>query len=103
MPVIAVDFDGVLHDTSTTKPPELGRPIQDATTGMMQLRRKGYKLIVFSSRAVNPGVRAQMSDWLKSHRILFDDITNEKPIADYYIDDKAITFKSWPQTLQEVK
>ena len=47
-----------------------------------------------------------MDEWLRAHNVrqYVDDITHEKPRAQYYIDDKAIEFKdNWAEILQRIE
>jgi hypothetical protein len=42
-------------------------------------------------------------EWLNYYEIPYDEVTAIKPNADYYIDDKAIRFHNWEQTMQEIQ
>ena len=47
-----------------------------------------------------------VEEWLKKHDVyhLVQEITHEKPRAEYYIDDKAIEFKNnWKEILERIK
>lgn len=102
MLVIAVDFDGVLHDYKSVNWPELGREILDAQPSMLRLARKKHELIIFSARAYDEESRNLIGQWLDEHRIPYHKITNIKPGADYYLDDKAIRFESWTEALRQL-
>lgn len=95
---LAIDFDGVIHDKDH---PLVGRrmggPIADAKEALIRLKQLGYKIIVFSVWADKPKV---IADWMNYYKIPFDEITNIKPQAKYYIDDKAVRFINWPDTLK---
>jgi phosphoglycolate phosphatase-like HAD superfamily hydrolase len=90
---IAIDFDGVIHLYSNGfqgldnvyDPPTPG-----ARVALEQLKTLGYRLIIVSSRPVEPIKR-----WLKQHRLehFFDDVSNTKHPAKYYIDDHALRFE----------
>jgi hypothetical protein len=41
-----------------------------------------------------------VAEWLKFYKIPHGEITALKPNADYFIDDKAIHFDSWDETLR---
>jgi hypothetical protein len=45
-----------------------------------------------------------VQEWLIKHNLnqFISEITCEKPRACYYIDDKAIEFKSWKTTLNKI-
>ena len=39
--------------------------------------------------------RKQITDWLELYKIPYDDLTNQKPPAIAYIDDRAVRFTNW--------
>lgn len=52
-------------------------------------------MVVFSCRATDPEGKAAIESWLTVKGIKVDGVTNEKPHADFYLDDKAIRFTTW--------
>lgn len=99
-PVIAVDFDGVLHDTTTTAPGrKLGTPQPGAQAGMIKLSGMGYKLVIWSLRGSHD---KHVRDWLDYYQIPYDDITDIKISASLYIDDKALRHTDWHTTMRKV-
>ena len=92
---LAVDFDRVLHDTDN---PVMGRrmgaPMEGAVASMWALRRRGYRLVVFTTNRIAP-----VTDWLDYYQVAYDDVTNTKPDADIYIDDKALRHVNWTDTM----
>lgn len=111
---VAIDFDGVIHqyskgwhDGSVYDP-----PVPGALQALAQLRRL-YAIAIFTTREVY-----QVGDWFVDHgcndvtcvwtppfwsdqtRIL---ITNIKPAASVYIDDRALRFVNWDQTMSDLK
>ena len=93
---IAVDFDGVLADPIT------GKPLPDALDTMDFLANRGTKLIIFSARATSDIGRQRIIDWCQHHAVRVSEITGKKPMADLYIDDKAIHHTSWMTTVDEI-
>jgi len=96
--IIAVDFDGTLHDAQY---PAIGSPLPGAVEVMQQLRKDGHTLIIWTCRA---GVYYdEMLQWLDMMQIPFD-LVNEhdsgvlkafgvdtrKIYADIYIDDHNV-------------
>ena len=70
-----------------------------------------YKLIIFTCKAKpdrplidNKTGKELISEWLSKYNLLqyVDDITSEKPRAKYYIDDKAVYFLNWENTINEI-
>jgi ribonucleotide monophosphatase NagD (HAD superfamily) len=108
---IAVDFDGVLHLYSKGWN---GGEIYDevvpgAKQAMEQLKAAGHKIYIFSTRSnkifhKEGNQDKLMKDWLEKNEIPFDKIwTFGKPMADLFIDDRAIGFRgNWQQTIKEV-
>ena len=98
---IAIDFDGVVHLYSKSfqglynayDPPTHGT--YDA---LLRLKEKGYRLIIVSSRDVDT-IREWLAKYEMSH--FFDDVTNIKHPAKYYIDDHAIRFPRGEQNAWE--
>ena len=96
--IIAIDFDGVIHDAERpVKGRRMGAPIAGARETIEKLRwRLGAKIIVFTARAGEKETNA-VRDWLNFYEIDHDEITNIKPIADIYLDDKAVRFTTWAE------
>jgi phosphoglycolate phosphatase-like HAD superfamily hydrolase len=105
---IAVDFDGVIHRYSkgfqgldnAYDPPTKG-----TRAALTELKNLGYRLIIVSSRPTNI-----IKKWLKQEEMshFFDEVSNVKHPAKYYIDDHAIFFDKkahdpWDKTLAIIK
>jgi len=101
--VIAVDFDGVIHDFKNPIPHRrMGGPVAGAKEAMERLASMGYHIVIFTVWGGTEAGRKTIADWCNYYEVPFDDITNIKPNASYYIDDKAIRFESWDQALSEI-
>jgi len=89
---LALDFDGVIHRYSkgfqglqnAHEPPREGT--RDA---LEEFVRRGYRLIIVSSRPV-PVIKAWLHKYNMEH--YFDEVTNIKQPAKYYVDDHAVHF-----------
>lgn len=110
---IAIDFDGVLHQYSKgwlKVDYVYDPPVAGAAQALIKLKEQGYKIYVFSVRTnsiYHKDAKHQakiMAEWLQEHGIPYDRIwTFSKPLADIYIDDRAIGFRGdWQQTMQEI-
>jgi hypothetical protein len=92
------DFDGVIATYDGFKGFDiLGEPIEDTIQAMRDLKERGYYLVVFTTR---PATQI-LVDWLKKNKVPYDDLnrntknpmlTSNKPIADVYIDDRAVRY-----------
>lgn len=112
---VAVDFDGVIHryskgwhDGSIYDPPMPG-----ADRALEHLFYAGCKIIIYSTRLTDrlvdgvhkPSQIAQVMSWWTSHGLCKQvEFWTElgKPLAHVYIDDRAVHFKDWTSTLEEV-
>ena len=98
---LVIDFDGTIV---THAFPYIGAAKPGAIDTINKLAND-YNIIICSCRN-NPKIRHQgnidtfveMEKWLIEKGVKFDEIddgTTGKPIADYYIDDRAIGFTDW--------
>jgi predicted phosphatase len=89
---IAIDFDNVLHDYDGWKDGTIyGKPVKDSVKMTKLLVDRGFKLVVFTTREDTKAV----SKWLQKNGFVQMDVTNVKPIAVAYIDDRGIRFTNW--------
>ena len=92
---LAIDFDGVIHDyKNPVAERKMGLPMEGAKRCLDNYRMMGFKIIIHSVWGDKDGI---MGEWFKYYNIPYDLITNIKPTADYYIDDKAVKFTSWKE------
>ena len=102
---IAIDFDGVIHAYSKGfqgLENAYDSPHPGAINAITTLYEKGYRLIVVSSRPAHV-----IRPWLEKFELInyFDEVTNVKRPAAFYIDDHAVEFKkgsdsSWTRALE---
>ncbi len=107
---ICIDFDGTLCDFAF---PGIGTIKKGAKDAMKLFKYMGYYIIIYSCRTSHrhyeifggdpdsptlerPHV-IEMKNWLDENGIVYDEIddgSKGKPLADYYVDDKAIRFEN---------
>lgn len=89
-PTLAVDFDGVIHIGGHGMPGEVEGQMSDGCAQALKQLSERYRLVVFTARQDFAAVRR----WLVTQKIsdLIDDVSNVKPQALAYIDDRAIHF-----------
>ena len=93
--VFAIDFDGVVHDhVHPVAGFKMGPPMEGAKEVLTLLKKAGHTIIIHTVKGDNPGF---VMDWMNHYKIPFDDVTRQKPVADYYIDDRAVKFTSWKE------
>jgi len=98
--IVAVDFDGVICQyVEGPVAGEFGDVIPGAKRAIAALRSMGRKVIVYTVREEIDLVLA----YLDAHGILVDGVTNRKPRAHVYVDDRAITFNgNWDSILPAI-
>lgn len=110
---IAVDLDGVIFEYDEWKGIDhFGKPMKGVRKSLRYLKYSlGYRIVIYTARA-NPAISAQYTEGELLHKILnilrknnipFDQVSTRKPIAEFYIDDRAVRFKSWPRTVRFIK
>ncbi len=102
--LIAIDFDGVIHRYSEGYHDGTcyDVPMTGAFRAIRKLRAKGYEVVVFTARTNEDG---EVSEWFEKHWPVepeygdIPEITNVKPAAIAFIDDRAIRFTNWQDML----
>ena len=109
---LAIDFDGVIHDHNLGfhDGTVYGDPIPGAIEAVKKLSKK-YKIVIFTCKAnpKRPLIDGKTGpeliwEWLEKHDLksCVEDVTYDKINALYYIDDKAISFNNWDNTLKHL-
>lgn len=100
--IIAIDFDGVIHDyKNPIEGRRMGKPIEGTLEALAKLEGDDCRIIVFSTWAHEGGMKV-IQDFMNYYKLPYHEITNIKPQADVYIDDKAIRFTTWEEVLTKV-
>ena len=94
-PIIALDFDAVLHKYNGWNGGKLDRPIDGAKEAVEKLLLRGFRVVVFSTRDSE-----QIRPWLKEFEFPELEICSEKPPFVALLDDRAICFRGrWTNAL----
>lgn len=100
-PIVCVDLDGVLNAFDGWKGAGFFHPPRPGARGFLaELNRLGYQVVVFTVRW-GPDVES----WLARSGLaeFVSMVTDKKPAAHVYIDDRAICFDGdFAKTLQQV-
>lgn len=95
-PTIAVDFDGVLN--SNEQGYHEGRitdlPVQGAVQWVWDMVGD-FDVVVFTCRASTDDGYFQVCCWLAEHGFPTVKVTDKKPVAEWYLDDRAIRFEGY--------
>jgi len=97
---IMVDLDGVICTEERTFERALAQPIDGAREALQQLKAAGHTIIVYTGRGW-PEYR-MTRQWLDDHGMVYDAIHMAKPIAHVWIDDRAVRFTDWADTLKQL-
>lgn len=100
MAVIAIDIDGVICEEEKTFDKPLALPISGAVESINSLFGSGNTIILWTARGWEQ-YRITVA-WLEKYKVNYHSLIMGKPIVDIFIDDRAIGFKSWHQTLNEI-
>lgn len=102
--ILAIDFDGVIHDDKHPIPgKKMGPPIEGAKEALLSFRDLRHRIVIYTRRAIRPGSTTHVRSWCVYYGIPFDDVTGQKPDADVYIDDKAIRFDNWTEVRKALR
>ncbi len=94
---IMVDLDGVLCTEEMFHDRPLAKPIDGACDALRKLRAAGHVIVIYTARGW--GEYRVTERWLQDHGFEYDGLHMGKPVADVWIDDRAVGFKNWPDTL----
>jgi hypothetical protein len=110
---IMIDFDGVIssYKHGWNNGELTDKPNPGAKEALDKLHNDGYEIVIFTTRAskehnLNPSsfqLIEALEKWLNKYNIYYDRITSDKLGAVAYIDDRAIRFENWNQTLNDFK
>jgi len=97
-PTICVDFDGTVvdHDWPRTGPLNIKPGVKEA---LLKLHELDFKIVIYSCRSNLEAFGSdmyfkEMQAFLQDNDIYYDEIaTVPKPLAVWYIDDKAIPYR----------
>jgi len=109
---VAVDFDGVIHshELGFHDGTIYGTPIEGSLEALKTLSSK-YKIVLYTAKAKadRPLINGKTGIelvwlWLTKYNMdsYISEVTAEKPRAICYIDDKAIRFLNWEQSLKDI-
>jgi len=94
---IATDLDGIIVEYDGWKGPEHFGKLQEGVKERLRRLSRDHDLILFSCRMANTEAAAHVYNFLEREGILnyFKNLTAVKPLADYFLDDKACS--SWEE------
>src|SRR4051812_26449770 len=100
-PIACVDLNGVLDAYTGWKgETHFDAPRPGAREFLEALQRRGYRIIIFTTR-----YHEDVWRWVKQHALedLVADVTDRKPAAHVFVDDRAVCFRGdFHATLREI-
>lgn len=96
---IMVDLDGVICTEEAFFDRPLAEPIEGARQALHQLRAAGHTVVIYTARAW--GEYRVARRWLEEHGFEYDGLHMGKPVANVWIDDRAIRFTNWQDVLAQ--
>jgi uncharacterized HAD superfamily protein len=91
--VIFIDIDGTICDERKTFDRPLAVPLFMAIEKVNELYEKGNTIVFWTARGWEQYNITK--HWLLQHGFKHHQLMMGKPIADMFIDDRAIQFKGW--------
>ncbi len=99
---IAIDFDGVINKYDGWKGYEhFDKPLPGARGFLEELQKRGYEVVIHTARNMQ-----HVEMWFEENGMshLIERVSNHKPPAIAYVDDRAVRFNgNYAQTLEDIK
>lgn len=109
MLVIALDFDGTLCENEFPLIGNQNQNQKELMKKMISMREEGHKVILYTCRGDTDDYKclSEAIEWCREQGLVFDAINENiptikkisgyspKPLADWYIDDKALNVLDW--------
>jgi hypothetical protein len=94
---IIIDLDGTICTEEKMFSRSLAKPIKKSIESVNSLFKAGHTIIIYSARN---WIEYEMTlNWLLIHKVKFHQLIMGKPQGDVWIDDRAIAFDNWENTL----
>ncbi len=99
--ILAIDFDGTIHDNLNPVPGRrMGPPIPGAKEALEYYHNQGHTIHIYT--IWDPSKHYAIMDWMVYYRIPFDLVTNRKQNAHVYVDNRAVRFTDWGETVENI-
>lgn len=97
---IIIDLDGTICTEEKSFSRSLAKVQVGAYEAITKLYNDGHTIIIYSGRT---WMEYEMTvDWLLKNKIPYHQLVMGKPIGDVWIDDRALHFENWADTLKKL-
>ena len=97
---IAIDLDGVLNNYTKFDENYIP-PIKNGAKEFIENLSKNYDLVLFTNRSPKKATKWLIENGIDTY---FSEVTNIKPYAVMYVDDRSIPFRGdYDKTLEDIK
>lgn len=97
---IIIDLDGTICSEEKTYSRSLALPKEGAKEAVNKLFDAGNTIIIYSART---WMEYEMTKhWLDHNGIKHHQLILGKPIGDVWIDDRALRFENWKETIEKL-
>lgn len=97
---LIIDLDGTICEERPTFERGLAKPKMLAVEALRRFKAWGHHITIYTARGWREYDMTKA--WLDDHNIPYDNLICGKPVYDIWIDDRAIRFKGWMETYEEV-
>lgn len=97
---LLIDFDSTLAEEHEDG--SIGKPLLNAKESLDKLKNLGYDIEIYSVRANDEKGLDDIKEWLDKYNIPYDSIFQGEKPRGLIIDDHAIEYKNWEDTLGQV-
>jgi uncharacterized HAD superfamily protein len=98
---IMIDMDGVICTEERMLERPLAKPLEGAREALERLRAAGHTIVIYTARTW--AEYRVTKNWLDENGFPYDGLLMGKPVADIWIDDRAVRFTNWPEVLPQVE
>lgn len=91
---IAIDLDGTILQEKSERERATASPVKGAIEAVNALHAMGHTIIIYTARTYRE-LELTLSQ-LKQYGIKYHHLVLGKPVADIFIDDRAISLTDWP-------
>lgn len=97
---LIIDLDGTICTEEKMFSRSLAKPVKKAVESVNRLYDEGHIIIIYTARM---WIEYEMTHhWLTENGVKFHQLVMGKPQGDFWIDDRALRFENWDDTLHQL-